>query len=258
MVIRAQNHLRDWRRLPSDHLLALLNDYLASRIPGAWLKSQALPLAPQLSLYLINDDYPRNGLEPAQVEALMDNPPYWGFCWGSGQALARWLLDNPKAVTGKTVVDFGAGSGVAGIAAAMAGAAQVILCDQDELALAASRLNTHLNGIQPDFSTSLEATLRELDAKGQRHERLVLVADVFYDRDNLPLLPLLLENFDTVVVADSRLKGQPLPGMAIFGTVASHTVPDLDESVEFNRITLYHSTARHAINPVSVEANQTA
>jgi hypothetical protein len=65
-------------------LFTYLETYLQSRIPGSRLEKTRLPQAPELSLYLINEDYPRDGLTREQAEALMDNPPYWGFCWASG------------------------------------------------------------------------------------------------------------------------------------------------------------------------------
>jgi len=33
----------------------------------------------------------------------------------------------------------------------------------------------------------------------------------------------------------------PLPGLNTLEVIASHTVPDLDESREFNRVTLYQT-----------------
>jgi predicted nicotinamide N-methyase len=213
----------------------MLEAYLQTRIPGSALTLTSPPLVPEIRLHLINDDYPRDGLNPDQVAALMDQPPYWCFCWASGQILARVILDNPHWVQGKTVVDFGAGSGVVGIAAKLAGAARVIVCDNDQLALDACRLNAKENNLCLDYSDDL-ATLCQPPG---RIADLVTVADVFYDRDNLPLLTLLQQRFDRVLVADSRLKGQPLPEMAIVGRCKSHTVPDLDESMEFNQVTLY-------------------
>jgi predicted nicotinamide N-methyase len=118
-------------------LFTYLQTYLQSRIPGSRLEKTRLPQAPELSLCLINGDYPRHGLTQERAEALMDNPPYWGFCWASGQVLGRCVLDHPDWVKGKTLVDFGAGSGVVGIAAKLAEARRVILCDLDEEALRA-------------------------------------------------------------------------------------------------------------------------
>ena len=214
-----------------------LESYLRSRIPGSRLERARPPLAPEIELHLINADYPRDGLDPDQVQALMDNPPYWAFCWASGQVLARHLLDSPEKIAGKTLVDFGAGSGVVGIAARLAGAARVILCDCDPLALDACRLNARQCGVEVEYSSSLD------DAIARAAGGIVTVADVFYDRDNLPLLTLLQAQFAQVLVADSRLKGEPLPGMATVASMASHTVPDLDESVEFNRVTVYEKLA---------------
>lgn len=217
-------------------LFTYLETYLQARIPGSRLERTQLPLAPELSLYLINADYRRDALTREQAEALMDNPPYWGFCWASGQVLGHYILHHPEWVMGKSLVDFGAGSGVVGIAAKMAGAGRVILCDLDEKALRAGELNARNNGVNVEFSVTLEDLLEE-DVR----DWIVTVADVFYDRDNLPLLETLLSRFATVWVSDSRLKGQPLQGMVRLGDYASHTVPDLDESREFSSVTLYRS-----------------
>jgi predicted nicotinamide N-methyase len=61
--------------------------------------------------------------------------------------LARAVLDDPKLVAGKRVLDFAAGCGIAAIAAAQAGAALVEAAEIDPLALAAVRLNAALNGV---------------------------------------------------------------------------------------------------------------
>ena len=39
----------------------------------------------------------------------------WAFPWAGGQALARYLLDHPGQVRGRTVLDFAAGSGLVAI-----------------------------------------------------------------------------------------------------------------------------------------------
>lgn len=213
-----------------------LENHLRSRIPGSRLGRTRLPQAPELSLYLISEDYPRQGLPHEHSQALMDDPPYWCFCWASGQVLGRYLLDHPDWVKGKTLVDFGAGSGVVGIAARMAGASRVILCDRDEKALRAGELNARMNGVNVEFSPAIEEILEE-DVGAW----VITAADVFYDRENLPLLETLLHRFATVLVSDSRLSGRALPGMDILGQYESSTLPDLDEHLEFNRVTLYRS-----------------
>jgi len=57
-----------------------------------------------------------------------------GLCLGGRQALARYLLDHPETVRGKSVLDFGSGSGLVAIAAAKAGAASVLAADIDGFA----------------------------------------------------------------------------------------------------------------------------
>lgn len=218
-------------------MLDLLSEHLQSRIPGATLSWQCPPQTPDLPLLLISEDYPREGLPYEVAQALMDNPPYWCFCWASGQVLARYLLENPDIVKNQTVIDFGAGCGIVAIAAAQAGAERVIACDLDPNALAACAVNAERNGVNLDYS----GDVFDLLADTNMASAIITVADVFYDRDNLPLLDQFNAFFKEVLVADSRLKGMPLPGLKTLGVKASHTVPDLDESVEFNRVTVYRT-----------------
>jgi predicted nicotinamide N-methyase len=74
--------------------------------------------------------------------------PFWAFAWPGGQALARYLLDNPERVAGQRVLDFAAGGGLASIAAARVGAASVVACDVDCHATAMQYVNAELNGVR--------------------------------------------------------------------------------------------------------------
>ena len=80
-------------------------------LDGVRIEPRKLPQVPEISLFLMQDEYPEQNLQQADYQRLMSAPPYWAFCWGGGQALARWILDNPAVVAGRRVVDFGAGSG---------------------------------------------------------------------------------------------------------------------------------------------------
>jgi len=214
--------------------LTKLKTYLKARIPNAQLKATELPQVSEISLYLLDEDYPQHALSAEQAEQLMDNPPYWAFCWASGQVLARYILDNPYLVEGRQVVDFGAGSGVVAIAAAMSGADQSIACDNDLDALQISAANAKLNGVDI-------ALCDDVNQVKIREDALIAIADVFYDRDNLPLLDSFNRDYQTVIVTDSRLKKRPLPGLELRDVVESHTVPDLNESSDFNFVSLYSS-----------------
>jgi predicted nicotinamide N-methyase len=79
--------------------------------------------------------------------------PLWAFAWPGGLALARHVLDNQHLVAGQRVLDFGAGGGLVGIAAARAGAASVVACDVAPLAAAAQQANAALNDVRLSSQT---------------------------------------------------------------------------------------------------------
>lgn len=212
--------------------LAYLTEVLQRKVPQAQLKKLVLPQCPEISLWLIEDTYPQHCLTAEQVDDLMDSPPYWAFCWASGQVLARFLADNPQVVAGKTVVDFGSGSGVGAVAAAKAGAKRVIALDIDEAALVACEANSELNGVIVEAVSVLPDSIA-------RDQCVLLVADVFYDRDNLPLVSDFLDEYAEVIVADSRVKPEELQGLREQALLSSTTIPDLAESSCFNSVRIY-------------------
>ncbi|WP_374962561.1 methyltransferase [Spongiibacter tropicus] len=215
-----------------------LQSRLRDFIPGADLRAQNLPLAPELQLWLLDECYPQHLLDSEQIQRIMNYPAYWCFCWGSGQVMARYLLDHPELVRGKSVVDFGCGSAVAAIAAAKAGAASVVACDLDPDAILSSYLNAELNAVELEYSADFFAD--------ERHYDVILVADVLYDRANLPLLDCFRQRADTVLVADSRVKNFSVPGYRHIQFQHATTIPDLSESEEFSRINLYLGEADQA------------
>ena len=73
--------------------------------------------------------------------------PYWAFPWAGGLGVARYLVDRPEAVQGRTVLDVAAGSGLCGIVALRQGAALASAADPDPLASAAIWLNARANGV---------------------------------------------------------------------------------------------------------------
>ncbi len=107
------------------------------------------PLVPELRLHLAHEAVPLWQKTEEELGELGLPPPFWAFAWAGGQALARYVLDQPDLVKGKRVVDLASGSGLVGIAAMKAGAASVLAADIDEFAAEAIRLNAELNGISP-------------------------------------------------------------------------------------------------------------
>ncbi|MFQ2067742.1 50S ribosomal protein L11 methyltransferase [Aeromonas veronii] len=93
---------------------------------------------------------------PDAVNVMLDP----GLAFGTGThpttALCLQWLDGLN-LTGKTVVDFGCGSGILGIAALKLGAARVIGIDIDPQAIQASRDNAARNGVADQIELYLPA-----------------------------------------------------------------------------------------------------
>lgn len=186
-----------------------------------------------LSLWLLDADNMDRAFSPEETRRILEDPPYWSFCWASGLALARFLAEQPQWVKGKRILDFGAGSGVAGIAAMKAGALEVVACDLDPEAIQACRANAELNGVTLQYSNDLFAEEDRFD--------LILVADVLYDRANLPLLDQFLSRGKQALVADSRVRDFQHPLYRRLGILEALTLPDLAEPWEFRKVSLYHA-----------------
>jgi predicted nicotinamide N-methyase len=108
----------------------------------------APPLTPEIRLHLAHEATELWELTEEELAQTGLPPPYWAFAWAGGQALARYVLDNPETVRGRSVLDFGSGSGLVAIAAAMAGAAGVVAAELDPFAREAIGLNAKLNGVR--------------------------------------------------------------------------------------------------------------
>ncbi len=105
------------------------------------------PLIPEIRLHLATEVVPLWQATEATLEKAGLPPPYWAFAWPGGQAVARHVLDNPRLVAGRRVLDLAAGCGVAAVAAAMLGA-RASASEIDRFALAAIGLNAALNGVE--------------------------------------------------------------------------------------------------------------
>ena len=113
---------------------------------------QRPPHTPEIQLYLADEITPIWKLTEEALEKIGLPPPFWAFAWAGGQALARYLIDNPDTVAGRRAVDFASGSGLVGIAAMMAGAKDVLCADIDAYCEAAVALNAGVNGVTCAFT----------------------------------------------------------------------------------------------------------
>jgi len=147
----------------------------------------APPLVPEITLHLAEESVPIWQKTEEELGELNVPPPYWAFAWAGGQALARYLLDNPALLSGKRVLDLGAGSGLTAIAAMKTRAAEAIASDLDRMALAAVRLNAALNDVAVGTIADnlLEKTPEPFD--------VVLVGDLFYERQLADLVSRYIE-----------------------------------------------------------------
>jgi len=201
-------------------------------LAGARLQvTELLLTGERLTLYLLNADYPQQRLGAEAVRQLMHDPLYWVFCWASGQVLAAELLRNPQLVAGRRVLDFGSGSGVVAIAAALAGAREVVACDSDGQALRACAENAALNGVELTLASSFDDVAGDID--------VITAADVLYDRDNLSCLEQFLARSPRVLVADSRVRDFDFPPYTRLFQAEATTWPDLEESVAFRQVSVY-------------------
>jgi predicted nicotinamide N-methyase len=214
---------------------AALQQALSALLGDAQLTAETLP-GTDIKLWLIDANNMHRAFSPEETRRILEEPPYWCFCWASGLVLARWLAQNPHWVSGKRVLDFGAGSGVAAIAAAKAGALEVVACDLDPLALAACKANADLNKVALSYSADFFAEADRFD--------LIIVADVLYDRANLPLLDQFLSRGRQALVADSRVRDFQHPLYQRLGILEACTWPDLAEPAEFRHVSLYHAERR--------------
>jgi predicted nicotinamide N-methyase len=139
----------------------------------------AVSHVPEIKLHLADDAVALWEMTEEQLGELGLPPPFWAFAWAGGQALARYVLDHSELVCGRSVLDVASGSGLVGIAAMRAGARAALCADIDVFASDAAKLNAALNDVRVDVTADdLIGTEIAYD--------VVLVGDLFYDRDLAP------------------------------------------------------------------------
>lgn len=213
-----------------------LNRHLRKTLSQGRVARTAPAGCPDLSLYLFDPLVLEGPLSHDEAQAVVAEPAYWSFCWASGQVLAQWILAHPEVVAGKTVLDFGSGSGVVAVASARAGAARAIACDIDAAALDAAAANATLNGVVVELCEDWAERPDDLD--------LVTAADVLYDPDNRPLLNAFRSAARQVLLADSRVRDLANPSYVLQTTIEARTWPDLNEFEEFNQVRIYLAEGR--------------
>jgi len=163
-----------------------------------------------------------------------------GLAFGSGThpttALClEWLsgliddsnVDTVKILQGKTVIDYGCGSGILAIAAAMLGASRVIAVDIDPQALLASRENAQQNAVNDVIET---LTPEQLKAQYPQIEADLLLANILFN----PLL-MLASEFAGLLAPNGRLVASGILADQVDALMLHYTkwfVPETTRSVD--------------------------
>lgn len=185
-------------------------------------------LVPEIRLYLASELTPLWQATEAFLSQHNLAPPYWAFAWPGSEALSRYITHNSELVRGKRVLDFAAGCGLAGIAAARAGAMLVEAAEIDPFAVEAIRLNAELNGVTLSVIAG--------DVVGQSGGWDVIIAgDICYEsKMSSVIMPWLRTQAacSIVLVADPGRKYRPEnPGLEM----ANYIVPtslELEDSCQ--------------------------
>lgn len=181
----------------------------------------SVPMVPEISLYTAHSG---SGLRRLSGESRAGSPPYWAYRWAGGTVLARYFLDHPEMMSGRRVLDLGAGSGIVGIAAAKAGASVVIAADTDPFAAAAIHLNADVNGV------SITTITGNLTGGPPPVVDVVAVGDLFYERDLAsrvtPFLDRCLAAGMKIFIGDPGRAFLPRSRLRL---VAEYAVPDFGD-----------------------------
>lgn len=179
----------------------------------------APPLVPEVTLRLAHEALPLWEKTEEELGALGLPPPFWAFAWAGGQALARYVLDNPTLVAGKSVLDFASGSGLVAIAAMKAGARSTMASEIDDFALQAIATNVAANGV------AVTVTGRDVIGADECWD-VVLVGDAYYEKPLAERLSGWLEQLAgrgaTVLIGDPGRTYLPKTGLT---RLATYEVP---------------------------------
>jgi len=199
----------------------------------------ASPHVPEIRLHLASEAHELWLKTEEELEQIGLPPPFWAFAWAGGQGLARYILDHPEIVAGKTVLDFATGSGLVAIAAKRAGAALVLAVDIDPWAGTAIRLNAVENGVDLDFAGD-DIVGCAVDAD------VILAGDVFYDHDFaaslVPWLRRMAGEGRTVLVGDPGRAYLPKDRLEVQATYQVPVTRALEDS-EIKKTTVWRFLA---------------
>ncbi|MCV2487885.1 50S ribosomal protein L11 methyltransferase [Geodermatophilus sp. YIM 151500] len=195
--------------------------------PAGFVRSHTRParpsLVPEVRLLVAADVVALWEAMEAEGGGAGEEPPFWAAAWPGGQALARHVLDAPDVVADRRVLDLGSGSGLVAVAAAAAGAREVVASEVDRFGVTAIALNAELNGAGPIRVVG--------DVLGDEPPDVdvVLAGDVCYDRGMTervwPFLTAARARGSEVLVGDP---GRPYLPQDRLVAVGAYDVPETE------------------------------
>ncbi len=227
----------------------------------AWMRHRSLPklvlshtdvrvlsFLPELRLRVATDAI---GLWEA-IEGAVDRgelpPPFWAFAWAGGMALARHLLAHPELVAGRQVVDVATGSGVVAVAAARAGAREVVASDIDEFAITAVALNARLNRVR------VEPRLADVREIHVQPGAVVTAGDVFYDRD---IASAMITGLGSLRLAGAEvLVGDPHRSFLPEDRLEPLAFYDVEVEEDLENATLKHTVVARLVEPAGPRSSE--
>jgi predicted nicotinamide N-methyase len=209
-----------------------------ARDDAAFVQTQTIldrtSFVPEIALHLASAITPIWQATEAWLSERNMDPPFWAFAWPGGQALARYVLDNPESVAGCRVLDFAAGCGIAAIACAMAGAHSIEAAEIDPLARTAIASNAVANGVSVALPTG--------DIVGAECRwDVIMCGDVCYEAPmTAHILPWLrrMARKAVVWIADPGRAYLPLEGLSALASYRVPTTLELEDRSE-RIVTLY-------------------
>jgi predicted nicotinamide N-methyase len=207
------------------------------------------PLVPEVRLFLAED--------PTILWARLESgagrhlpAPYWASAWSGGQAIARYVLDHPEVVANCRVLDLASGSGIAAIAADLAGAASVTATDIDPYAEVAIRANAQVNAARVD---TLVTDILDADPRVIDEFSVVLAGDVLYSdamaARMLPFLATVSDRGARVLLGDPNRGWVPRDSWV---TLAAYPIPAMPAGEDSNL------AATHVLTPSAYHTDECA
>jgi len=238
--------------MPATQTMPILDEDVLAALLAQHAPLRPVPLVPSLRAFFADDELPLwQALEEAA--GVRVSAPFFAVAWPGAQALARAIhdgagsggvdggIDGGVDVAGRRVVDLGCGSGLAAVAAAVAGAAHVVAVDNDPLALAAVRVLARAHDVDVDTRVG-DVTDSALIAELEGSADVILAGDVVYNAVVGQAVVAAVRRWRTagrtVIVADS---GRPffdaddLVEFAAFDVDVARAV----EGVDRRRVRLY-------------------